>query len=165
MCKLWRSWTFFCFQYYFYSNFVEKIPWVDHKTKTESFKKTGPCQEKHRGFPKSSFSPPPQKTSTPMVAFCAQKNGNPSNPQTWPNLPKRPQRALRTGLFFFLLFFWLARLVGNEGPSTFTGWYIGDETSRKFPTKGQLVFLLDFFFWKLGNWAETSLASWKKWRW
>ena len=26
-------------------------------------------------------------------------------------------------------FFWLARLVGNEGPSTFTGWYIGDETS------------------------------------
>ena len=24
--------------------------------------------------------------------------------------------------------------VGNEGPSTFTGWYIGDETSRKFPT-------------------------------
>ena len=25
-------------------------------------------------------------------------------------------------------------VVGNEGPSTFTGWYIGDETSRKFPT-------------------------------
>ena len=24
--------------------------------------------------------------------------------------------------------------VGNEGPSTFTGWYIGDETSRNFPT-------------------------------
>ncbi len=25
--------------------------------------------------------------------------------------------------------FWLALPVGNEGPSTFTGWYIGDETS------------------------------------
>ena len=25
--------------------------------------------------------------------------------------------------------FWLARKVGNEGPSTFTAWYIGDETS------------------------------------
>ena len=30
--------------------------------------------------------------------------------------------------------YWLALPVGNEGPSTFTGWYIGDETSRKFPT-------------------------------
>ena len=25
--------------------------------------------------------------------------------------------------------YWLALPVGNEGPSTFTGWYIGDETS------------------------------------
>ncbi len=24
---------------------------------------------------------------------------------------------------------WLALPVGNEGPSTFTNWYIGDETS------------------------------------
>ena len=29
-------------------------------------------------------------------------------------------------------------LLGNEGPSTFTGWYIGDETELSFP-KGQLV--------------------------
>ncbi len=33
---------------------------------------------------------------------------------------------------------WPVGVVGNEGPSTFTGWYIGDETSLKFP-KGQLV--------------------------
>ena len=31
--------------------------------------------------------------------------------------------------FYRLLKNWLARLVGNEGPSTYTGWYIGDETS------------------------------------
>ena len=36
------------------------------------------------------------------------------------------------------LFFWLARLVGNEGPSTFTLVYWGFIPS--FPTQGQLVF-------------------------
>ncbi len=30
--------------------------------------------------------------------------------------------------------YWLARkVVGNEGMNPFTGWYIGDETSPKFP--------------------------------
>ena len=29
---------------------------------------------------------------------------------------------------------WLALPVGNEGPSTFTAWYIGDETEPSFPT-------------------------------
>ncbi len=33
---------------------------------------------------------------------------------------------------------WLALPVGNEGPSTFTGWYIGDGFIPSFPTKGQL---------------------------
>ena len=33
---------------------------------------------------------------------------------------------------------WLARKVGNEGPSTFTGWYIGDETSLIPYGEGQL---------------------------
>ena len=33
---------------------------------------------------------------------------------------------------------WLALPVGNEGMNQPLHWYIGDETSRKFPTKGQL---------------------------
>ena len=33
---------------------------------------------------------------------------------------------------------WLARLVGNEGPSTFTAWYVGDETSLIPYESGQL---------------------------
>ena len=36
---------------------------------------------------------------------------------------------------FFSTVFWLARLVGNEGPSTFTTLgFIGDETEPSFPT-------------------------------
>ena len=31
-------------------------------------------------------------------------------------------------------FDWLALPVGNQGPSTFTAWYIGDETEPSFPT-------------------------------
>ena len=34
----------------------------------------------------------------------------------------------------FAVVFWLALPVGNEGPSTFTNWYIGDETEPSFPT-------------------------------
>ncbi len=33
---------------------------------------------------------------------------------------------------------WLALPVGNESPSTFTGWYIGDETSLIPYEPGQL---------------------------
>ena len=29
----------------------------------------------------------------------------------------------------YAIYNWLALPVGNEGPSTFTAWYIGDETS------------------------------------
>ncbi len=50
-------------------------------------------------------------------------------------------------LFFFSTYWpilwgslsgWPYTLLGNEGPSTFTNWYIGDETEPSFP-KGQLV--------------------------
>ncbi len=37
------------------------------------------------------------------------------------------------------VFVWLALPVGNEGPSTFTGWSIGDETSLIPYELGQLV--------------------------
>ena len=65
---------------------------------------------------------------------------------------KQQDRHLYTGLavkiwrkktvFQTSSIFWLARLVGNEGPSTFTGWYIGDETSLIPYESGQLVFRL-----------------------
>ena len=51
--------------------------------------------------------------------------------------------------------FWLALPVGNEGPSTFTYWYIGDETEPSVPT-----FWTVRFWWveKLdGKWSLSNL--------
>ena len=39
----------------------------------------------------------------------------------------------------YVALIWLALPVGNEGPSTFTGWYIGDETSLIPYESGQPV--------------------------
>ncbi len=46
--------------------------------------------------------------------------------------------------------------VGNEGPSTFTAWYIGDETEASFPTKGQLVQGTAIWIFQGGTLPETN---------
>ena len=46
---------------------------------------------------------------------------------------------------------WLARKVGNEGPSTFTAWYIGDETSLIPYFSGQLDKLVSRWFQIYGD--------------
>ena len=42
-------------------------------------------------------------------------------------IPKAPGKVPSSSSI--INYHWLALPVGNEGPSTFTGWYIGDETS------------------------------------
>ena len=95
----------FLFPILFYSNFVEKIPWVDHKTKTESFKKTGPCQEKHRGFPKSSFSPPPQKHPLPWWRFALKKMATHPTHKLGQISQKGHREPWGRGCCFFFTFF------------------------------------------------------------